>query len=70
MRVSNVRVRPSRTSHLSADDEGLDVVPAIALGGVRDALLELSEEVGEETGGSVLPLAREGAEEELSLIHI
>src|SRR5215216_5589913 len=49
---------------LPADDEGLHVVPAVAVGGIRDALLELSEEVGEETGGAVLALAREGAEEE------
>src|SRR6185312_14620132 len=109
MRVSNVRVRPSRTSkarftrrnrrhvlrdetdrsskrhrtrtcwstgrgdvgaasprvaRLPADDEGLDVVPAIALGGVRDALLELSEELGQETGSACLALAREGTEEQ------
>jgi hypothetical protein len=52
-----------RVARLPADDEGLDVVPAIALGGVRDALLELSEEVGEETGSACLALAREGTEE-------
>ena len=47
-----------------ADDEGLDVVPAIAVGGLRDAFLELSEEGGEETGSACLALAREGTEEE------
>ena len=46
-----------------ADDEGLDVVPAIAVGGLRDALLEFSEEVGEEAGSACLALAREGTEE-------
>src|SRR5271163_4154863 len=53
-----------RLARLPADDEGLDVVPAIAVGGVRDALLELSEEVGEETGSACLTLARKGTEEE------
>src|SRR5271170_4022532 len=47
-----------RLARLPADDEGLDVVPAIAVGGARDALLELSEEVGEETGSACLALAR------------
>src|ERR671910_1914573 len=50
--------------HLPADDEGLDVVPAVAVGDIRDALLEFCEKVGEETVGAVLALAREGAEEE------
>jgi hypothetical protein len=53
-----------RVARLPADDEGLDVVPAIALGGVGDALLELSEEVGQETGSACLALAREGTEEQ------
>lgn len=57
-----------RLVRLPADDEGLDVVPAIAVGSVRDALLELSEELGQETGSTRLALAREGTE--LSLIHI
>ena len=48
---------------LAADDEGLDVVPAVAVGGFRDALLEFSEEVGEEAGSACLALAREGTEE-------
>ena len=51
-----------RVARLPADDEGLDVVPAIAVGGLRDALLELSEEGGEETGSVCLALAREGTE--------
>ena len=34
---------------VAADDERLDVVPAVAVGGIRDALLERSEELGEET---------------------
>jgi hypothetical protein len=42
---------------LPADDEGLDVVPAIAVGGAGDALLELGEELGEKTYES---LARKG----------
>src|SRR5918995_6235814 len=50
--------------HLPADDEGLDVVPAVAVGDIRDALLEFCEKVGEETGGAVLALTREGAEQE------
>ena len=54
----------ARAVRLPADDERLDVVPAVAVGGSRDALLELSEEVGQETGGAVLALTREGAEEE------
>src|ERR1700756_3189807 len=49
---------------LPADDEGVDIVPAIAVGGVRDALLELSKEVGEETGSACLALVREGTEQE------
>lgn len=53
-----------RLVRLPADDEGLDVVPAIAVGSVRDALLELSEELGQETGSTRLALAREGTEEE------
>ena len=54
-----------RVARFPADDEGLDVVPAIAVGGLRDALLERSpEEVGEETGSARLALAREGTEEE------
>jgi hypothetical protein len=56
-------VAPSAV-RIPADDEGLDVVPAVALGGIRDALLELSQEVGEESPGAILTLAREGAEEE------
>ena len=53
----------ARLVRLPADDEGLDVVPAIAVGSVRDALLELSEELGQETGSTRLALA-EGTEEE------
>src|SRR4029077_20572087 len=53
-----------RVARFPADNEGLDVVPAIAVGGLRDALLELSEEVGEETGSARLALAREGTEEQ------
>jgi len=52
-----------RVARFPADDEGLDVVPAIAVGGLRDALLEFSEEVGEEAGSACLGLAREGTEE-------
>ena len=52
-----------RVARFPADDEGLDVVPAIAVGGLRDALLEFSEEVGEEAGSACLALAREGTEE-------
>src|ERR1700730_4362516 len=36
----------------------------MAAGGVRDAILELCEELGEETGSTRLALAREGTEEE------
>ncbi|WP_082993213.1 AAA family ATPase [Mycobacterium sp. 1245111.1] len=50
--------------HLLADDKGLDVVPAIAVGGLRDALLELCEKLSEETCGAGLALARERTEEE------
>ena len=49
---------------LAADDECLDVVPAVAIGGIRDALLERLEELGEETGGAVLALERERAVQE------
>ena len=49
---------PSGPGGLSAADEGLDVVRAVAVGGSGDALLELSQEVGEETGGALLALAR------------
>src|SRR5262245_22908382 len=49
---------------LPADDEGLDVIPAVAIRGVRNPLLELSEEVGEQPGGPRFALAREGAPEE------
>src|SRR6185437_7022587 len=49
---------------LAADDEGLDVVPAVAVGGLRDALLERAKEVGEQTSGAVLALARERASHE------
>ena len=44
--------------------EGFDVVPAIALGSIRDALLERVEEVGQETAGAVLALPRERAVQE------
>jgi hypothetical protein len=37
------------------------LVPAVAVGALRHALLELSDEVSEETGGAVITLAREGA---------
>src|SRR3954465_11407063 len=46
---------------LRADDEGLDVVPSIAVGIIRDALLERAEEVRDETGGAVLAFTRERA---------
>jgi hypothetical protein len=49
---------------LPADDEGRDVVPAIAVGGVGEALLELGEELGEQAGGLLLALAREGTQQE------
>ena len=62
--TSSVRPGARAAVHLPADDEGLDVVPAVAVGDIRDALLELCEKVGEETVGAVLALAREGAEEE------
>src|SRR5215213_4836486 len=48
-------------SDLPADDQGLDVVPAIEVRGVRDALLERPKELGDEAGGAILALAGEGA---------
>jgi hypothetical protein len=35
----------------------------VAVGGIRDPLLEVFEEVDEETGSACLALAREGAQE-------
>src|SRR3954453_6282756 len=49
---------------LRADDEGLDVVPSIAVGIIRDALLERAEEVRDETGGAVLAFTRQRAMQE------
>src|SRR4051794_22022425 len=47
-----------------ADDEGLDGVPAVAVGVIRDALFERAEEIGEEAGDEIVALARERALEE------
>src|SRR4051794_29108474 len=55
---------PRRVVRLPADDEGLDVVPPVAVGGIRDALLEGAQEVGEEAVGAVLALTRERALQE------
>src|SRR3954447_17765012 len=49
---------------LRADDEGLDVVPSIPVGIIRDALLERAEEVRDETGGAVLAFTLERAMQE------
>src|SRR5215211_8914964 len=49
---------------LPADDEGLDVVPAVTVRGLRDAVFELGQELREETVGAVLALERECTEEE------
>ena len=58
------RYRRPGSVGLPADDEGLDVVPAVAVGRIRDALLEFRKEISEESGRAVLALAREGLEEE------
>src|SRR3954452_11313013 len=65
-RLQHVAAYPNsdqRVARLAADDERLDVVPAIAVGRLRDAKLEFSEELGEQTGGS-LALEREGTGEQ------
>src|SRR5215213_4035030 len=49
-------------SHLAADDEGLDVVPVVAVRRLGHALHELAQEVGDETGGAVLALQRKSAQ--------
>jgi len=52
-----------RLARFPADDEGLDIVPAISIGVARDALLELCEELGEKSGGALFALVGEGTEE-------
>ena len=62
------RDHPSRCREpalaLPADNEGLDVVPAVAIRGQRYALLELGHELGEKAASPAPALEGECAEEE------
>ena len=54
----------ARFASFPTDDEGFDIVPAVAVGGLRDAFLDLAEEIGEQRSSACLAFECERTQEQ------